>query len=189
LSKNDPGKLIVSVGAGGFDWDEFEGRKNISTPAAWALLDRSHATFQFDGRSLNPNFNYRDIKGHRHEVWFLDASTAFNQLKAALPYKPAGVAFSRLGHGKVKALEKASTDRIVRWLHWNAPTLAIYPEISSELNESETLALLASPPSRLRIIPFSEGSAATLEAFPRPAGICRNWPIWRYLLLACGSRK
>jgi cellulose synthase/poly-beta-1,6-N-acetylglucosamine synthase-like glycosyltransferase/peptidoglycan/xylan/chitin deacetylase (PgdA/CDA1 family) len=97
LSKNDPGKLIVSVGAGGFDWDEFEGRKNISTPAAWALLDGSHATFQFDGRSLNPNFNYRDIKGHRHEVWFLDASTAFNQLKAALPYKPAGVAFSRLG--------------------------------------------------------------------------------------------
>ena len=68
-----------------------------STPAAWALLDRSHATLQFDGRSLNPNFNYRDIKGHRHEVWFLDASTAFNQLKAALPYKPAGVAFSKLG--------------------------------------------------------------------------------------------
>ena len=33
------------------------------------------------------------------------------------------------------------------------------------------------------------GSAATLEAFPRPAGICRNWHIWRYLLLACGSRK
>jgi cellulose synthase/poly-beta-1,6-N-acetylglucosamine synthase-like glycosyltransferase/peptidoglycan/xylan/chitin deacetylase (PgdA/CDA1 family)/spore germination protein YaaH len=97
LSKNDPGKLIVSVGAGGFDWDEFEERKEISTPAAWALLDRFHATLQFDGRALNPNFNYRDAKGHPHEVWFLDASTAFNQLKAALPYKPAGVAFSRLG--------------------------------------------------------------------------------------------
>jgi peptidoglycan-N-acetylglucosamine deacetylase len=97
LSKNDPGKLIVSVGAGGFDWDEFQGRKEISIPAAWTLLERSHATLQFDGRSLNPNFDYRDIKGHHHEVWFLDASTAFNQMKAALPYKPAGVAISRLG--------------------------------------------------------------------------------------------
>ena len=97
FSKNDPDKLIVSVGAGGFDWDEFGGRKDISTPAAWTLLDGSHATFQFDSRSLNPNFSYRDIKGYRHEVWFLDASTAFNQLKAALPYRPAGIAFSKLG--------------------------------------------------------------------------------------------
>ena len=97
FSKNDPDKLIICVGAGGFDWDELGARKDISTPAAWALLDRSYATFQFDGRSLNPNFNYRDTNGYRHEVWFLDASTAFNQLKAALPYKPAGVAFFKLG--------------------------------------------------------------------------------------------
>lgn len=97
LSKNDPSKFIVSVGQGGFDWDEFEGRNEVSTTAAWVLLDRFHATLQFDGRSLNPNFSYQDTKGHRHEVWLLDASTAFNQLKASLPYKPAGVAFSRLG--------------------------------------------------------------------------------------------
>jgi peptidoglycan-N-acetylglucosamine deacetylase len=97
FSKNDPDKFIVSVGAGGFDWDEFGSRKDLSTPTAWALLDKSRSTFQFDGRSLNPNFSYRDVKGHRHEVWFLDASTAFNQLKAALPYRPAGIAFSKLG--------------------------------------------------------------------------------------------
>ena len=45
-----------------------------------------------------------------------------------------------------------SSDRVLRWLRWNAPTLAIYPEISSELNESDTLALLASPTNRLQII-------------------------------------
>jgi cellulose synthase/poly-beta-1,6-N-acetylglucosamine synthase-like glycosyltransferase/peptidoglycan/xylan/chitin deacetylase (PgdA/CDA1 family)/spore germination protein YaaH len=97
LVNNDPGKIIVSVGAGGYDWDEFEGRKEISTPSAWAVLDRYHAALQFDGRSLNPHFDYRDLKGHRHEVWFLDASTAFNQLKAALPYRPAGVALYQMG--------------------------------------------------------------------------------------------
>src|ERR1700730_11399269 len=64
------------------------------------------------------------------------------------------------GKAKVMVLERASSDRVIRWLYWNAPTLAIYPEISSEFNESETLALLASPVSSLRII---EGIANYLE--------------------------
>src|ERR1700694_2515020 len=59
---------------------------------------------------------------------------------------------SEEGKAKVKVLERASSRRVVRWLRRNAPTLAISPAISSKLNESQTLALLASPTSRLRII-------------------------------------
>jgi hypothetical protein len=64
------------------------------------------------------------------------------------------------GQAEVKALERASSDRIIRWLQWNAPNLAIYPEISSELTGSQTLALLASPTSRLQII---DGISSYLE--------------------------
>src|ERR1700737_3365466 len=56
------------------------------------------------------------------------------------------------GKAKVRTLERDSRGRVIRWLQWNAPTLAVYPEISSELTESQTLALLASPTSRLQII-------------------------------------
>src|ERR1700730_4306595 len=67
---------------------------------------------------------------------------------------------SENGKAEVKALERGSSDRLIRWLQRNAPTLAIYPEIRSELNESATLALLASPTSRLRII---DGISSYLE--------------------------
>jgi hypothetical protein len=59
---------------------------------------------------------------------------------------------SENGKAKVNVLERASSDRVVRWLEWNAPNLAIYPVISSELTDSQTLALLASPKSRLQIL-------------------------------------
>lgn len=58
---------------------------------------------------------------------------------------------SESGKAKIKMLERVSSDRVIRWLHWNAPTMAIYPEIISELSESDTLALLAST-NRLLII-------------------------------------
>ena len=42
---------------------------------------------------------------------------------------------SENGEAKVRTLDKVSSDRVVRWLRWNAPTLAVYPELSSEFNE------------------------------------------------------
>ena len=51
----------------------------------------------FDPASNNPHFNYEDDDGTKHQVWFLDGVTAFNQIHAADPYRPAGYALWRLG--------------------------------------------------------------------------------------------
>ena len=51
----------------------------------------------FDVSTLNPYFRYTGHDGSAHDVWFLDAVTVFNQARAALAIKPAGVALWRLG--------------------------------------------------------------------------------------------
>ena len=55
------------------------------------------AIVQFDDATNNPHFSYREGDGTSHDVWFLDAVTAFNQIHAADPYQPAGYALWRLG--------------------------------------------------------------------------------------------
>jgi peptidoglycan-N-acetylglucosamine deacetylase len=52
----------------------------------------------FDEKSLNPSFSYLDdsTKAH-HQVWYLDAVTAYDQVAAALPARPKGLALWRLG--------------------------------------------------------------------------------------------
>ena len=54
------------------------------------------ATIEFDPETLNPRFSYGD-GGRTHRVWFLDAVTAYNHLRAADKYRPAGYALWRLG--------------------------------------------------------------------------------------------
>ena len=69
----------------------------------WAFEDAmvaardAGATVQFDAATNNPHFAYREGDGTRHDVWFLDAVTAFNQIHAADPYRPAGYALVAAG--------------------------------------------------------------------------------------------
>lgn len=93
-----PSKLIVSIGSYGYDWSSQRPATEISVQEAWELAHASHAKPRFDVDSLNPTFAYRDdAEGVRHEVWFLDAVTAFNQISVAMSRRPAGLALWRLG--------------------------------------------------------------------------------------------
>jgi len=87
---------IIAIGSYGYDWvkggrtliDSFEG-------AMTAARDNG-AQVQFDPDTNNPHFSYEDNDG-THQVWFLDGVTAFNQIHAADPYRPAGYALWKLG--------------------------------------------------------------------------------------------
>jgi cellulose synthase/poly-beta-1,6-N-acetylglucosamine synthase-like glycosyltransferase/peptidoglycan/xylan/chitin deacetylase (PgdA/CDA1 family) len=92
-----PSKLIVSIGSYGFDIDSIGISEIMPVQRAWDRMAHAAAKLSFDGRSLNPTFAYDDGLGHQHRVWLLDATTAFNQVKAALSLKPAGLAVWRLG--------------------------------------------------------------------------------------------
>jgi cellulose synthase/poly-beta-1,6-N-acetylglucosamine synthase-like glycosyltransferase/peptidoglycan/xylan/chitin deacetylase (PgdA/CDA1 family)/spore germination protein YaaH len=115
-------KLICSIGSYGYDWTsqmhlpppvdpKHKRRKpapaekptplgaSMLTPQdAWQAASDSEAQIELDDASLNPHFAYDDEDAHiRHEVWFLDAVTALNQMRVARALGLETFALWRLG--------------------------------------------------------------------------------------------
>ncbi|MBV9215949.1 MAG: glycosyltransferase [Acidobacteria bacterium] len=101
MSELSPAKTIVCIGNYGYNWanDGSEAENPTfqeSIIAARESLD-SPEEIKFDPVSKNPYFTYTEDDGKDHTLWFLDASTAFNEIESAKTYKPAGYALWRLG--------------------------------------------------------------------------------------------
>jgi peptidoglycan-N-acetylglucosamine deacetylase len=95
-------KIVVSIGSYAYDWTETIKNKPISAESLTiqeALLHayESEAQVEFDPTSLNPHYSYSDEQNHVHQVWMLDAVTAYNQLRAAERLGVQGTAMWRLG--------------------------------------------------------------------------------------------
>jgi peptidoglycan-N-acetylglucosamine deacetylase len=96
-----PTRTIVCFGNYGYDW--VDGQKEAedvtfqqAVLAAKESLD-DPSEIAFDPNDKNPHFSYTEEDGRDHNVWFLDAVTAYNQIKAAQEYKVGGLALWRLG--------------------------------------------------------------------------------------------
>ncbi|MGB8013874.1 MAG: glycosyltransferase [Terriglobales bacterium] len=112
-------KLICAIANYGYDWAERpkkgklppgEADKNVSVQDAWIGSRDAEEDVDFDGDALNPHFSYQDDDGFRHEVWFLDAVTALNEMRAAQTVGIQTFALWRLG----------SEDRSL-WRVWDMP--------------------------------------------------------------------
>ena len=89
---------VVALGSYAYDW--VRGQKSAEPLAfseAMQAARDSQSTIAFDHEQLNPHFAYGEQTGQRHEVWMLDAVTAYNQVLAADVFKPAGYALWRIG--------------------------------------------------------------------------------------------
>jgi len=83
------GKLVLGVGNYGYDWnlDDKTQNSDLSYQEAVALAHEtagqtaSLQNIEFDPQQLNATFNYADAKGQQHEVWMLDAASAYNAWK------------------------------------------------------------------------------------------------------------
>jgi cellulose synthase/poly-beta-1,6-N-acetylglucosamine synthase-like glycosyltransferase/peptidoglycan/xylan/chitin deacetylase (PgdA/CDA1 family)/spore germination protein YaaH len=96
-----PEKTIICFGNYGYDW--VKGTKQAedvsfqeAVLAARDSLD-SPAEIKFDPVSQNPYFSYEEEDGKTHTIWFLDAATAYNQMRSVRAKKVAGLALWRLG--------------------------------------------------------------------------------------------
>ncbi len=69
----------------------------VTCQKALITAHESEVKVLFDADSRNPYFEYDEEDESHHKVWFLDAVTAYNQMRAASGYKPAGFAVWRLG--------------------------------------------------------------------------------------------
>ena len=90
-------RAIVAIGSYAFDWSKGQAlAESITVEQAWARAAQADAQPQFDTGSGNTGFAYLQ-SGSRHEVWMLDALSAWNQLLVLRQLRPAGVALWRIG--------------------------------------------------------------------------------------------
>jgi cellulose synthase/poly-beta-1,6-N-acetylglucosamine synthase-like glycosyltransferase/spore germination protein YaaH/peptidoglycan/xylan/chitin deacetylase (PgdA/CDA1 family) len=112
-------KLIVAIGNYGYDWVERPKKgklpdgvadKSVSVQEAWIGSRDAEEDIDYDGDALNPHFSYLDDDNFRHDVWFLDAVTALNEMRSAQTLGIQTFALWRLG----------SEDRSL-WRVWDMP--------------------------------------------------------------------
>jgi cellulose synthase/poly-beta-1,6-N-acetylglucosamine synthase-like glycosyltransferase/spore germination protein YaaH/peptidoglycan/xylan/chitin deacetylase (PgdA/CDA1 family) len=112
-------KLISAIGNYGYDWVRKPNRGplppgvkdiNVTVQDAWLAARDSEADVDFDGDSLNPHISYLDEHDLQHDIWFLDAVTALNQMRAAQSLGIKTFALWRLG----------AEDRSL-WRVWDIP--------------------------------------------------------------------
>ena len=114
-----PQKIMCAIGNYGYDWAQRTktgglppGVKdtNASVQDAWLTARDSEEDVDFDGDALNPHVSYMDERNLPHDIWFLDAVTAFNEMRAAQTLGIQSFALWRLG----------SEDRSL-WKVWDMP--------------------------------------------------------------------
>jgi peptidoglycan-N-acetylglucosamine deacetylase len=97
-----PQKIIVGIANYAYDWPvglkkEQESAAEYSIQEALLHVEESDTDVEFDSNSMNPHYSYYDEHNHLHQVWMLDAVTAYNQLRASERMGVQGTALWRLG--------------------------------------------------------------------------------------------
>ncbi len=93
-----PRKLIFMVGVYGYDWNDSGSPGDVMTFQETMEEARDHhVPTHFDPVSLNPYISWTDPDSTDHVVWYLDAVTAYNQLRVGRDMGVAGFALWRLG--------------------------------------------------------------------------------------------
>src|SRR6516165_4286208 len=95
-------KIVVGIGNYAYDWIEVKKGEtphgeDISIQEALLHAYESETEIEFDSASLNPHYSYDDDQNRAHQVWMLDAVTAYNELRASERLGVQGTALWRLG--------------------------------------------------------------------------------------------
>jgi len=91
-------KLIVGIGQYGYQWsDTAESATELTFQDAMQLARDNNLQPSLDHDALNPTFSWDDKDSVTSIVWYLDAPTAWNEIKYALRRGVAGIGIWRLG--------------------------------------------------------------------------------------------
>ena len=86
-------KLVIALGNFGMDW--VSGKPNPEYLTFFDIteaVDRNKGSIGMDRESLNSEASFSDAQGRRHQIWFLDALSAHNQLARTPLDRIGGVA-------------------------------------------------------------------------------------------------
>ncbi|OYY91469.1 MAG: polysaccharide deacetylase [Sphingomonas sp. 28-66-16] len=174
-------RLIVAIGSYAYDWHDGKADA-LSIEEAWLAAHDSNASIVFDPASGNAGFGYAD-GGDHHNVWMLDAASAWNQLRAARQLGIGSVALWRLGSedpGVWPALAGFRSGRL--------PDLRRIDQVSNTdvEGEGEILRVTATPTSGARSIRFDTNGLIRDErydALPTPFEVNRTGALPKLVAL------
>src|ERR1041384_839643 len=183
-------KTIVAIGNYAYDWKENR-EPDVKTfeeavlTAAESSDEDEKIQIQLDPASLNPKFEWveeEEGKEKRHQVWMLDAVSAFDQVAISRSYGTRGVALWRLGSedpslwtffGADTLLDEAAADKLALMTYGYGLDYE-----NGDPNGGEILRVAARPKEGAREIKFDATrgliTAETVTDFPSP------WVISRY---------
>jgi cellulose synthase/poly-beta-1,6-N-acetylglucosamine synthase-like glycosyltransferase/peptidoglycan/xylan/chitin deacetylase (PgdA/CDA1 family)/spore germination protein YaaH len=170
-------KLLCAISNYGYDWQtrvDKRGRSRekkpgkttpISVQDAWLRAQESGAEVEFDGDSLNPHFAFLE-NDVRHEVWFTDGVTAFNQMRVA----------QRLGINTFAVWRLGSEDRSL-WPIFDQPQAAgaekqlqrVPPGYDVALNGQGDIVVISGRPAvgERHVLLDEAGGLISGESYPR----------------------
>ena len=95
-------KIVVGIAGYAYDWAEATKKEpqhaeEFSIQEALLHAYESETDVEFDAASLNPHYSYSDEKDRTHQVWMLDAVTAYNEERASERMGVQGTALWRFG--------------------------------------------------------------------------------------------
>lgn len=159
----DPRQLVLGLAAYGYDW-RTDGNRHIegtdlTYQEALTTAKESEGVIHFDSDTYNLDFSYADENDHPHQVFFTDAATNFNAMRAADDHGLAGVAVWRLGSEDPRLWGFFNRSLRADSLRTSGPALlkALRQPIGSNdvdyIGEGEVLDILSGPQSgRLKVV-------------------------------------
>lgn len=167
-------KTVVVLSNHGYDWNLTRGTAERVTLTE--ALERARVRGRgigWDGFAQNPRFHYVDY-ADRHEVWFLDAATTFNQLNAVAAAGFVHVGLSDLGSVDPSTwplLSGGATSASLAHVARLSP-----PEAARFVGEGPVLRALAQPETGSRRLSVRDGFIVDVayEALPVPRTVARS---------------
>ncbi|WP_288152579.1 glycosyltransferase [uncultured Prevotella sp.] len=148
-AKNIPNdKLVLGLAGYGYDWAAGGDCNTVSYDQAIANAYGADATILFDDDTYNLHYSYTDDDNVKHQVYFTDAATIFNNMRFGTTYHLAGFAMWRLGtedsrvwnfYGKDLAWEQ-----VKRWNLNNIFALSGYNDVNY-VGSGEVLSVESEP--------------------------------------------
>ncbi|MBI3828370.1 MAG: glycosyltransferase [Planctomycetes bacterium] len=157
-------KTILALGNYAYDWPKTGVAEDRSFLQAVLKARDAGAQIELDPGSRNPRFRYLAGDGKEHELWLLDAVTAFNQIASARAQGVRGFALWRLGgedptlwtfYGKDEKLDAAAAAKL--------ETVSFPVEIQSD-GRGEIFTVGGKPAMGRRAIAFDEKTGRIASA-------------------------
>lgn len=164
-------KLVLAIGNYAYDWTtDRRPARDLTYQAALTQAAEHHEgeapqqVIAMDPRALNPRYDYDDDDGKAHQVWMLNAVTAFNEWNSVRRDNPRGLALWYLGSEDPSIWTFLDRAKLGEPPDWRPLETVVFPyEIDYE-GEGEILQVLSRSRNGQRELAY-DGGLITRESY------------------------